>query len=133
MEKLITRILRHSLVQQRRGFITSSRQLETAGKTASLGKRPNTSRLRDGPSLEHFLANSQTKPVARAAKRNQENAQTIPYLSEEDISGNGRKGKVVHSIGPTTRKPYVIFYTKFDQTKFETKIYLQTAILPTEE
>ena len=130
MERLITRILRRSLVEQRRGFITSSRQLGTAGKTASLGKQQSNSRLRDGLSLEHFLANSQTKPVARAAKRNRESAQNVPYLSEEDISGNGRKGKVVHSIGPTTRKPYVIFYTKFDQTKFETKnIYKQPFFL----
>ena len=98
MERLITRILRHSLVQPRRGFITSSRQLETAGKAASLGTQQKASRLRDGPSLEHFFANSQTKvtkPVARAAKRNQESSQNIPYLSEEDINGNGRKGTVM--------------------------------------
>ena len=95
MDKLITRLLKTSLGLQRRTFLTTCRKLETTSKTVNSGIHPTGSKLKEGPALEHFLANSQSKPVAPAGTKSVvESSQTesIPYLSEEDISGNGRKG-----------------------------------------
>ena len=50
------------------------------------------SRLQDGPGLKDFIASSGVqKPVTGAV----EGGGRVPYLREEDVAGQGRKGSVV--------------------------------------
>lgn len=74
-----------------RGTDTSDRlHLHTSATTTNISSASKPSRtLRDGPGLEHFIANSGL-PQRILASRELEQV-SHPYVQPEDISGHGRK------------------------------------------
>ena len=61
------------------------------GINAGKSRHNEKVKLKSGPSLEHFIANSQT----RSADPNTvgtSNAEKVPYLTEDDIRRDGKKG-----------------------------------------
>ena len=92
------RLLKLNLFRPGRGLATTCKRLEKSNNEGSQHhQRP---KLQDGPSLEHFIANSQSKTAGLKIQDTNESIK-VPYLTEQDISGDGRKG---------TLTPYIYIY-----------------------
>ena len=96
MEKIGIRLLKLNMFRHGRGLTTTCKRLDSVNTDSS---QINTDKslhsqkvkLKSGPSLEHFIANSQ----ARSADPNTvgtSDAEKVPYLTEDDIRGDGKKG-----------------------------------------
>ena len=48
-------------------------------------------KLKSGPSLEHFIANSQARSVDQNTVGTSD-TEKVPYLTEDDTRGDGKKG-----------------------------------------
>ena len=83
------RILKVNYIRHCRRFATSSNRFEKDTAGTSQNHQKKNSKLQDGPSLEHFIANSHAKP---AGLRMADTAAQVPYLTEMDIRGDGKSG-----------------------------------------
>ena len=96
MEKVGMRLLKLNLFRHGRGLATTCKRLDSVNSDSSQindgqSQHNQKVKLKSGPSLEHFIANSQ----ARSADPNTvctSDAEKVPYLTEDDIRGDGKKG-----------------------------------------
>ena len=88
------RLLKLNMFRHGRGLATTCKRLDSVNTNSSQmntekSLRHQKEKLKSGPSLEHFIANSQ----ARSADPNKVgDAEKVPYLTEDDIRGDGKKG-----------------------------------------
>ena len=92
------RLLKLNVFRHGRGLATTCKRLDSVNTDSSqinAGKSLHNQKvkLKSGPSLEHFIANSKTRSAdPNTVGASGCDAEKVPYLTEYDIRGDGKKG-----------------------------------------